>query len=149
LSKMSDFKFMFCGSFKRKLYSDGTCLVPASKSAGSIIADNDVELLKNMCINKSYIPSAESKYSILDVLAKDYEYSSGFNEYRVGNSIDLDLKTDIKIRLPEDYIKHVGLEDSVQFVGCGEWFEIWNPQDWKEYSERIDFESLFKYIEFF
>ena len=133
--------FMFNNALERKLYSDGTCIVPCSKQ-GSVIIGNKKSLLKNMNI----VPAIAHEYNIIDVFFKNYNYPEGVMEERIGRSSKLELKSDTRIQIPDNLIKHAKLEDSVYFVGCSDWFEIWNPDDWKDYSKHYNPNKTFTEI---
>jgi|TARA_Y100000310_G_C20452012_1_gene701222 division/cell wall cluster transcriptional repressor MraZ len=137
---MSD--FMFNNALERKLYSDGTCLVPCSKSSGSIIVDNKRSLLKKMNIVSAFA----HEYNIVDVFMENYSYPESVRGERIGTPSKLELKSDTRIQIPNNLIKHAKLENSVYFVGCSDWFEIWNPKDWKDYCETYKSNETFTEI---
>jgi len=49
-------------------------------------------------------------------------------------------KEEKEIFLSESQLSFIGAENKVLFVGCGSYFEIWNPEKFKEMkSEEADF----------
>lgn len=46
----------------------------------------------------------------------------------LGDTVELGLDGEGRVGLPEDLMRHAGLEGSAGFVGMGGYFEIWEPR---------------------
>lgn len=42
-----------------------------------------------------------------------------------------------RIRLPDDFRQHAGLEDRLVVVGCFDSFELWHPDRWKRHAASL------------
>ena len=48
------------------------------------------------------------------------------------SSAEIPFDGEGRIMLPETFIAHAGMSDSVQFVGRGSFFQMWSPQNFAE-----------------
>lgn len=54
------------------------------------------------------------------------------------HSVDEQLDSAGRIRLPRHLIEHAGLEDQCVVVGVGEYLEIWGPEAWGAEDSEVD-----------
>lgn len=77
----------------------------------------------------------------LNSLNLDDEKTSGYLRHLYANCMDLDVDSQGRISLPENWKKELGVRDQVVLVGMGRLFELWNPERYQY--KQDDLKNLF------
>jgi len=123
----------FLGTHQNKLDGKGRVSIPAlfrgalkaMEGGGTLILRPSPE---HTCIEAwpvNAFNALESKLAELDPLDEQHEVEA-FNLYADAWPIEADK--DGRVLLPEALIAHAGLADTVEFVGMGNKFYIWEPE---------------------
>lgn len=102
-----------------------------SNGANSVVVYKSII---NNCIECCSIERIESIYSMiekLDPLSEEYDYLS---TSILGASTQLVFdKEEGRVVLPKNLSQEVGIDENIAFVGKGNTFEMWNPDDFDKH----------------
>ncbi len=122
---------LFLSTYTNKIDKKGRVSVPASfrsvvaaGSHNSIIAYNS---LKNNCIEACSVERIQSLHEMIDKLDPYSAQHEIFSTLVLGKSIELSFDPEGRVVIPEDLMAFAGLKEQACFVGKGNTFEIWNP----------------------
>lgn len=95
---------------------------------------------KHPCIEGSDISFMEK---LSERIHSDFGFFSDENEalatVLLGKATQLGFDPEGRIHIPKDYMEHAGVKDSATFVGLGNKFQIWNPDEYeKHYAEQLE-----------
>ncbi len=57
--------------------------------------------------------------------------------FLVGGMQEIELDSQGRFVIPESLIKFAHLKNRVVFIGVGEWFELWDFEEWEEHLENL------------
>ena len=131
---------MFISTFENKLDKKGRVSVPATfRSHLSSLGYNGV-----VCYPSFTNPSIEfCPQSRIEKIIETIDSLNPFEENRdvfstsiLANSQQLNFDTEGRVTLTEKLIEHTGVKEKVLFVGQGKTFQIWEPSEFKKFSDE-------------
>ena len=130
---------MFISTFENKLDKKGRVSVPATfRSHLSSLGYNGV-----VCYPSFTNPSIEfCPQSRIEKIIETIDSLNPFEENRdvfstsiLANSQQLNFDTEGRVTLTEKLIEHTGVKEKVLFVGQGKTFQMWEPSQFKKFSD--------------
>ena len=67
-------------------------------------------------------------YAMVDEHDPSSEMHDDFAYTLLGDTVEVSLDTEGRVGLPDDLMRHAGLDESAAFVGKGSYFEVWEPR---------------------
>ena len=131
---------MFISTFENKLDKKGRVSVPATfRSHLSSLGYNGV-----VCYPSFTNPSIEfCPQSRIEKIIETIDSLNLFEENRdvfstsiLANSQQLNFDTEGRVTLTEKLIEHTGVKEKVLFVGQGKTFQMWEPSEFKKFSDE-------------
>lgn len=130
---------LFLSSFEKKIDKKGRVSVPAQFRAalqhqnfsGIIVYPSFV----NSCVEACGMDRMEKMHEQIEALDPFSEERDAFAAAIMGGSVQLSFDGEGRVMLPEALLQEVGIEGEVVFVGKGETFEMWRPDEYKAYAE--------------
>ena len=131
---------MFISTFENKLDKKGRVSVPATfRSHLSSLGYNGV-----VCYPSFTNPSIEfCPQSRIEKIIETIDSLNPFEENRdvfstsiLANSQQLNFDTEGRVMLSEKLIEHTGVKEKVLFVGQGKTFQMWEPSEFKKFSDE-------------
>ena len=131
---------MFISTFENKLDKKGRVSVPATfRSHLSSLGYNGV-----VCYPSFTNPSIEfCPQSRIEKIIETIYSLNPFEENRdvfstsiLANSQQLNFDTEGRVTLTEKLIEHTGVKEKVLFVGQGKTFQMWEPSEFKKFSDE-------------
>jgi len=131
---------MFISTFENKLDKKGRVSVPATfRSHLSSLGYNGV-----VCYPSFTNPSIEfCPQSRIEKIIETIDSLNPFEENRdifstsiLANSQQLNFDTEGRVKLTEKLIEHTGVKEKVLFVGQGKTFQMWEPSEFKKFSDE-------------
>ena len=131
---------MFISTFENKLDKKGRVSVPATfRSHLSSLGYNGV-----VCYPSFTSPSIEfCPQSRIEKIIETIDSLNPFEENRdvfstsiLANSQQLNFDTEGRVTLTEKLIEHTGVKEKVLFVGQGKTFQMWEPSEFKKFSDE-------------
>ena len=131
---------MFISTFENKLDKKGRVSVPATfRSHLSSLGYNGV-----VCYPSFTNPSIEfCPQSRIEKIIETIDSLNPFEENRdvfstsiLANSQQLNFDTEGRVTLTEKLIEHTGVKEKVLFVGQGKTFQMWEPSEFKKFSDE-------------
>ena len=131
---------MFISTFENKLDKKGRVSVPATfRSHLSSLGYNGV-----VCYPSFTNPSIEfCPQSRIEKIIETIDSLNPFEENRdifstsiLANSQQLNFDTEGRVTLTEKLIEHTGVKEKVVFVGQGKTFQMWEPSEFKKFSDE-------------
>ncbi|ABE04620.1 MAG: division/cell wall cluster transcriptional repressor MraZ [Janthinobacterium lividum] len=89
--------------------------------------------IRNNCIEACGISHIEKLRQMIESLDPYSEERDAFETIIFGEAVQLSFDGEGRVILPASLMQHAGIEDQVCFVGKGVIFEIWQPQNFKDY----------------
>lgn len=80
----------------------------------------------------SYLEKLSNAINHFDPFSNE---KSMFSAAIFGESVQLDIDRDGRINIPKQYITYAKIDESVIFVGSGNSFQIWNPEQFALHSQ--------------
>ena len=131
---------MFLSSFENKLDKKGRVSVPATfRSHLSTIGYNGVICYPSFTNSSiEFCPQSriEKIIETIDSLNPFEENRDIFSTSILANSQQLNFDTEGRVTLTEKLIKHTSVKEIVLFVGQGKTFQMWEPSQFKKFSEE-------------
>jgi MraZ protein len=90
--------------------------------------------IRNKCIEACSIEKIHKLYEMINNLDPYAEERDAFETIILGGSFQLAFDKEGRINLPEELIRYAGLKSQICFVGKGEIFEIWDLEEFENYS---------------
>lgn len=130
----------FVSTVVNKIDAKGRVSVPAK--VRHALASQDSSSV--FCFKSFNGPSIEGFGDVLmksmeERLAKLDPFSDEYDEIArktLGGIEELSWDQEGRVKLPEPFVNHAGLQDQVAFVGLGFKFQIWNPETYQVMEER-------------
>ena len=131
---------MFISTFENKLDKKGRVSVPASyRSHLSSLGYNGVVCYPSF-INSSieFCPQnrLEKIIETIDTLNPFEENRDIFSTSILANSYQLNFDSEGRVTLSDKLLKHSGINEKVLFVGQGKTFQMWEPSEFKKFSNE-------------
>ncbi|MBP6013003.1 MAG: cell division/cell wall cluster transcriptional repressor MraZ [Alphaproteobacteria bacterium] len=67
-------------------------------------------------------------YAMVDEHDPSSEAHDDFAYTLLGDTVEVSLDSEGRVGLPDDLMRHAGLDESAAFVGKGGYFEVWEPR---------------------
>ena len=108
----------------------------------------DLEELKNTIIPENWNPKKYSQSGIdaakrerlqkiidsIDTLNPFEENRDIFSTSILANSFQLNFDSEGRVTIPDKFLNHSGIKEKVLFVGQGKTFQMWEPSEFKNFS---------------
>ncbi len=131
---------MFISTFENKLDKKGRVSVPATfrshLSSLVITVWFATHLLQISSIEFCAQSRIEKIMETIDNLNPFEENRDIFSTSILANSHQLNFDTEGRVTLTEKLIKHTGVKEKVLFVGQGKTFQMWEPSQFKKFSDE-------------
>jgi MraZ protein len=131
---------MFISTFENKLDKKGRVSVPATfRSHLASLGYNGVVCypsFTNLSIEFCAQSRIEKIIETIDNLNPFEENRDIFSTSILANSHQLNFDTEGRVTLTEKLIEHTGVKEKVFFVGQGKTFQMWEPSQFKKFSDE-------------
>jgi MraZ protein len=131
---------MFISTFENKLDKQGRVSVPATfRSHLASLGYNGVVCypsFTNLSIEFCAQSRIEKIIETIDNLNPFEESRDIFSTSILANSHQLNFDTEGRVTLTEKLIEHTGVKEKVLFVGQGKTFQMWEPSQFKKFSDE-------------
>lgn len=122
---------MLIGEYSLTLGDKNRVAIPKKfrdQFSGSIILTRGFEgsLLMTDSARWELIVSEINKKDLFTSVSRDLK------RYIVGGSFEIDPDNQGRFVIPEKLLEFSGIDNSVVFIGVGEWIELWNEDRWNE-----------------
>lgn len=137
---LAEFMTIFLSTYQNKVDKKGRVSIPSTFRA--VLAKEDFSGIiaypsfVNPCVEGCGMSRIERISEAIDIMDPYSEERDAFAASILGGSEQLNLDKDGRITLSEDFRDKTGITDKVVFVGKGQTFEIWNPEEFEKYSEK-------------
>ena len=131
---------IFISTFVNKIDSKGRVSVPANFRG--VIAKEEFNGIVTYpsfihdCIEACGMKRLELISASIDQMDPYSEERDAFASSILAESFQLGFDSDGRVTLSEALIEKANLKDKAMFVGKGQTFEIWNPENYKKYSDN-------------
>ncbi len=131
---------LFLSSYENRLDSKGRISVPASfraslnndKFAGVVLYRS----FTNKCIDGLSMSRMEQLAAATDKMGVFDNALDDLSAMLFADARPLQFDVTGRIVIPNDLLKHAGITDRALFVGRGNSFQIWNPDEFKKVQEK-------------
>lgn len=129
---------LFFSNYQNKIDKKGRISVPASFRA--VLARQEegcmitYESLRNPCIEACGMQRFEKMNAQIEEMDPFSPEREAFADTLFGQSVQLNIDGDGRVMIPAQLLKAAGIKENALFVGKGETFEIWNPDDYAKHS---------------
>ena len=131
---------MFLSTYENKIDKKGRVSVPATfRSHLSSLGYNGVVCYPSFTNSSiEFCPQSriEKIMETIDNLNPFEENRDIFSTSILANSHQLNFDTEGRVTLTEKLIKHTGVKEKVLFVGQGKTFQMWEPLQFKKFSDE-------------
>ena len=131
---------MFLSTYENKLDKKGRVSVPASyRSYLSSLGYNSVVCypsFTNTSIEFCPQNRLEKIIDTIDTLNPFEENRDIFSTSILANSFQLNFDSEGRVTLSDKLLNHSGIKDKVLFVGQGRTFQMWEPSEFKKFSNE-------------
>lgn len=129
---------MFISTFENKLDKKGRVSVPASyRSHLSALGYNGVICYPSFTNSSIEFCPQERLQKIIDsidTLNPFEENRDIFSTSILANSFQLNFDSEGRVTIPDKFLTHSGIKEKVLFVGQGKTFQMWEPSEFKNFS---------------
>ncbi len=130
---------MFISTYENKLDKKGRVSVPASyRSHLSALGYSGVICYPSFTNSSIEFCPQDRLQKIIDTI----ETLNPFEENRdifstsvLANSFHLNFDSEGRVTIPDKFLSHSGIKEKVLFVGQGKTFQMWEPSEFKNFSE--------------
>mgnify|MGYP001457433643 CR=1 FL=1 len=132
---------LFLSTFTNKVDKKGRVSVPATFR--SVLSDQAFQgvimypSFVNECIEGCSMDRMEQISNSIDSLDPYSDERDAFAATILGGSIQLPFDSEGRIMLPTNLMMDASIEDKVVFVGKGQTFELWNPERFESYADKM------------
>jgi len=130
---------MFISTYENKLDKKGRVSVPASyRSHLSALGYNGVicyPSFTNSSIEFCPQDRLQKIIDTIDTLNPFEENRDIFSTSILANSFQLNFDSEGRVTIPDKFLNHSGIKEKVLFVGQGKTFQMWEPSEFKNFSE--------------
>ncbi|MBF8246858.1 MAG: cell division/cell wall cluster transcriptional repressor MraZ [Rickettsia sp.] len=92
--------------------------------------------IKNKCIECCSQEYLERLFNAIKKIDPYTEERDAFETIILGSAYELTLDNEGRIIIPNNFVENFNLKEHVSFIGKGEIFEIWNPQNLEKHIEN-------------
>lgn len=123
---------LFTSTYTNKVDKKGRVSLPASFRSTLPVGDQSVAVFPSLVgqaiegFDYQYLEDISARLSSFDMLISPSQKLDPAAKI-LSRSITLSIDSDGRIVLPQDFIKHTGIQDHAIFVGLGRTFQIWEP----------------------
>ena len=131
---------LFLSTYINKIDAKGRVSVPSSFR--SLLTQHEFsgviayQSIGNQCIEGCSYDRIMHLSSSIDNLDPYSDEHDAFATIILGGSVKLPFDSEGRVILPESLIEFSKLEDKACFVGKGQTFEIWQPEQFKDHYEK-------------
>jgi len=129
---------MFISTYENKLDKKGRVSVPASyRSHLSALGYNGVICYPSFTNSSIVFCPQERLQKIIDsidTLNPFEENRDIFSTSILANSFQLNFDSEGRVTIPDKFLNHSGIKEKVLFVGQGKTFQMWEPSEFKNFS---------------
>lgn len=79
-----------------------------------------------------FMEANRSRLEKMDPFSQEYEY---WSFCLIGDAHEIRIDAEGRIQLPDTLREHTGITTEVAFVGRGHFFQLWEPQAFRQYRE--------------
>ena len=130
---------MFISTYENKLDKKGRVSVPASyRSHLSVLGYSGVICYPSFTNSSiEFCPQDRLQQIIdtIDTLNPFEENRDIFSTSILANSFQLNFDSEGRVTIPDKFLSHSGIKEKVLFVGQGKTFQMWEPSEFKKFSE--------------
>ena len=130
---------MFISTYENKLDKKGRVSVPASyRSHLSALGYSSVicyPSFTNSSIEFCPQDRLQKIIDTIDTLNPFEENRDIFSTSILANSFQLNFDSEGRVTIPDKFLSHSGIKEKVLFVGQGKTFQMWEPSEFKNFSE--------------
>ncbi len=130
---------MFISTYENKLDKKGRVSVPASyRSHLSALGYSGVicyPSFTNSSIEFCPQDRLQKIIDTIDTLNPFEENRDIFSTSILANSFQLNFDSEGRVTIPDKFLTHSGIKEKVLFVGQGKTFQMWEPSEFKNFSE--------------
>ena len=130
---------MFISTYENKLDKKGRVSVPASyRSHLSALGYSGVICYPSFTNSSvEFCPQDRLQKIIdtIDTLNPFEENRDIFSTSILANSSQLNFDSEGRVTIPDKFLSHSGIKEKVLFVGQGKTFQMWEPSEFKNFSE--------------
>ena len=130
---------MFISTYENKLDKKGRVSVPASyRSHLSALGYSGVicyPSFTNSSIEFCPQDRLQKIIDTIDTLNPFEENRDIFSTSILANSFQLNFDSEGRVMIPDKFLTHSGIKEKVLFVGQGKTFQMWEPSEFKNFSE--------------
>jgi MraZ protein len=131
---------LFLSKYLNNIDKKGRVSIPAAfrsviteQSTGSLVLYPSI---KNLCIEGCNLAKLEHMSKIIANLDPYSEERDAFETIILGESTQLSLDNEGRIIIPKFLSQYAKLSQQAVFVGKGEVFEIWNPENFEQHLDK-------------
>ena len=129
---------MFISIYENKLDKKGRVSVPASyRSHLSALGYSGVicyPSFTNLSIEFCPQDRLQKIIDTIDTLNPFEENRDIFSTSILANSFQLNFDSEGRVTIPDKFLTHSGIKEKVLFVGQGKTFQMWEPSEFKNFS---------------
>ena len=129
---------MFISTYENKLDKKGRVSVPASyRSHLSALGYSGVicyPSFTNSSIEFCPQDRLQKIIDTIDTLNPFEENRDIFSTSILANSFQLNFDSEGRVMIPDKFLTHSGIKEKVLFVGQGKTFQMWEPSEFKNFS---------------
>lgn len=131
---------LFLSSYENRLDTKGRISVPSSFRA-SVSSERFAGVVlyrsfTNKCIEGLSMSRMEQLAAATDKMGVFDSELDDLSAMLFADARPLAFDVTGRIVIPEDLLKHAGITDKAVFVGRGNCFQIWNPEEFKKAQEK-------------
>ena len=130
---------MFISTYENKLDKKGRVSVPASyRSHLSALGYSGVicyPSFTNSSIEFCPQDRLQKIIDTIDTLNPFEENRDIFSTSILANSFQLNFDSEGRVTIPDKFLTHSGIKEKVLFVGQGKTFQMWEPSEFKNFSQ--------------
>lgn len=131
---------LFLSSYENRLDTKGRISVPSSFRA-SVSSERFAGVVlyrsfTNKCIEGLSMSRMEQLAAATDKMGVFDSNLDDLSAMLFADARPLSFDVTGRIVIPEDLLKHAGITDRAVFVGRGNSFQIWNPEEFKKAQEK-------------
>lgn len=129
---------LFLSKYINNLDKKGRVTVP-SQYRNILVNEEDKSFIaypsiKHPCIEGCSLSRMGKIYEMINNLEPYSEIRDAFETIILGGSMQILFDTEGRVVIPKELAEYANLKEQICFVGKGEIFEIWNPDDFAKYS---------------
>ncbi|PHZ85590.1 division/cell wall cluster transcriptional repressor MraZ [Paremcibacter congregatus] len=125
---------LFTSTYTNRVDKKGRVSVPASFRATLPEGDQTITVLRSLNgaaiegFDAGYLQDISEKVDNFDLLTSALPKQNPAMKI-LRKSAPLNIDSDGRVVLPQDYMAHAGITDRAVFVGLGRTFQIWSPEE--------------------